>query len=78
MIPTDPRNRLHNQHLPTSSVQTTRCVKNHKTRGVNFDADYPNRGSIFHAEQHSELDQPAKVAASEGYEGYGVPMAVDR
>ena len=22
--------------------------------------------------------QPAKVAASEGYEGYGVPMAVDR
>ena len=25
-----------------------------------------------------ELDQPAKVAASEGYEGYGVPMAVDR
>ena len=26
----------------------------------------------------SERGQPAKVAASEGYEGYGVPMAVDR
>ena len=24
------------------------------------------------------LISPAKVAASEGYEGYGVPMAVDR
>ena len=26
----------------------------------------------------SERGQPAKVGSSEGYEGYGVPMAVDR
>ena len=32
----------------------------------------------YFAKWRSELDQPAKVAASEGYEGYGVPMAVDR
>ena len=31
----------------------------------------------YFAKWRSELDQPAKVAASEGYEGYGVPMAVD-
>ena len=30
----------------------------------------------YFAKWRSELDQPAKVAASEGYEGYGVPMAV--
>ena len=27
----------------------------------------------YFAKWRSELDQPAKVAASEGYEGYGVP-----
>ena len=31
----------------------------------------------YFAKWRSELDQPAKVAASEGYEGYGVPMAVE-
>ncbi len=32
----------------------------------------------YFAKWRSELDQPAKVATSEGCEGYGVPMAVDQ
>ena len=45
MIPTDPRNRLHNQHLPPHLVRpTTRCVHGHKTRGVNFGRRSPPIG----------------------------------
>ena len=32
----------------------------------------------YFAKWRPELDQPAKVVASEGCEGYGVPMAVDQ
>jgi hypothetical protein len=32
----------------------------------------------YFAKWRSELDQPAKVAASEGCEEYGVPMEVDQ
>ena len=34
--------------------------------------------SNFPIIRRSELDQPAKIAKSEGCEGYGVPMAVDQ
>ena len=45
MIPTDLRDRFHNQHLPpTPSVQTTRCVHGHKTRGVKFGRRSPPIG----------------------------------
>ena len=45
MIPTDLRDRFHNQHLPpTPSVQTTRCVHGHKPWGVKFGRRSPPTG----------------------------------
>ena len=54
MIPTDPRNRLHNQHLPHLVCPNNKvCSKAQNQGGQFWTPITPNRGSIFHAEQHS-------------------------
>ena len=50
MIPTDPRNRLHNQHLPPPRPSNDgACSWTHSQGGQFWTPITPNRGSIFHA-----------------------------
>ena len=56
MIPTDPRNRLHNQHLPHLVCPNNEVCSRAQNQGGQFWTPItPNRGSIFHAEQHRDL-----------------------
>ena len=56
MIPTDPRNRLHNQHLPHLVCPNNKVCSRAQNQGGQFWTPItPNRGSIFHAEQHPSL-----------------------
>ena len=50
MIPTDPRNRLHNQHLPHLVCPNNKVCSRAQNQGGQFWTPItPNRGSIFHA-----------------------------
>ena len=50
MIPTDPRNRLHNQHLPPPRPSNDGARSwTHSKGGQFWTPITPNRGSIFHA-----------------------------
>ena len=50
MIPTDPRNRLHNQHLPhLVRPNDEACSRSRKWGGQFWTPITPSRGSIFHA-----------------------------
>jgi len=51
MCPSDPSDRLHNQHLPPPPKAMGGVLP--QIRGSTLDADHPLRGSIFHADlQH--------------------------
>ena len=67
MIPTDPRNRLHNQHLPHLVCPNNEVCSRAQNQGGQFWTPItPNRGSIFHAEQHSQKLQPGHRRSGTG------------